>query len=135
MPYNSVISRSEAAALIPESASREIVQQIVTDNPVLRLARRLQNMPRGQQRMPVMSALATAYFVSPTDTGLKQTTEVNWANKYINAEEVAAIVPIPQAVLDDADYDIWAEIKPALVQAFNRAIVAAVLGGTNIPAS
>ena len=79
MPYNSVISRSEAAALIPESASREIVQQIVTDNPVLRLARRLQNMPRGQQRMPVMSALATAYFVSPTDTGLKQTTEVNWA--------------------------------------------------------
>jgi HK97 family phage major capsid protein len=84
--------------------------------------------------MPVISALATAYFVA-ADTGLKQTSEVNWSNKYIDAEELAVIVPIPEAVLDDAGYDIWSEIRPEIVDAINYAINTAVLFGTNIPAT
>jgi len=134
MPYNSLISRTDAAALIPEQVSDEILNRVVETNPLMQLARRLPNMSRAQMRLPVMSALATAYFVSG-DTGLKQTSEVNWESKYIDAEELAVIVPIPQAVLDDADYDIWGQVKPELVQALNVAIVGAVLYGTNIPAA
>jgi HK97 family phage major capsid protein len=81
-----------------------------------------------------MSALATAYFVSG-DTGLKQTSEISWANKYIDAEELAVIVPIPESVLDDADYDIWGQVRPELEIAFGAAIAGAVLYGTNIPAT
>jgi len=134
MPFNSVISRSDAAALIPEEVSDAILNDVAASNPLLSMARRLPNMNRAQQRMPVMSALATAYFVNG-DTGLKQTSEVNWANKYIDAEELAVIVPIPKNVLDDADYDIWGQTRPQLVQALNKAIASAVLFGTNIPAS
>lgn len=134
MPFNSLISRTDAAALIPEDASAEILKGVAESNPLMRLARRLPNMSRAQRRLPVASALATAYFVSG-DTGLKQTTEVNWANVYIDAEEIAAIVPIPSAVLDDADFDIWAEARPQIVEAMNVAIVQAVLYGTNIPAT
>lgn len=134
MPYNSLISRTDAAALIPEEASREILKSVQETNPLLRLARRLPNMARAQMRMPVMSALATAYFVTG-DTGLKQTSEVNWANVYVDAEEVACIVPIAQSVLDDSDFDIWGEVRPAMVDAFNVAIMGAALFGTNIPAS
>lgn len=134
MPYNNVVSRSDAAALIPEEVSNAVLGQIAGSNQLLSLSRRLPNMARAQQRMPVMSSLATAYFVQG-DTGLKQTTEVNWANKYIDAEELACIVPIPQSVLDDADYDIWGQIQPELVAAFNFAIAQAVLYGSNIPAS
>jgi HK97 family phage major capsid protein len=134
MPYKSVVSRTDAAALIPEDASAEILKGVAETNPLMRLARRLPNMSRAQRRLPVTSALATAYFVSG-DTGLKQTTEVNWANKYIDAEEIAAIVPVPSAVLDDADFDIWAEVKPQIVEAMSLAITAAVFYGTNIPAS
>jgi len=134
MAYNNVISRNDAAALIPEEVSREIVQGVAETSACLRLFRRLPNMSRKQQRIPVLSALPTAYFVNG-DTGLKQTTEQAWENKYLNAEEIACIVPIPEAVLDDADYDIWAEVRPRIVEAFGVVIDAAILFGTNAPAS
>lgn len=132
--YSSLVSRVDAAALIPEDAAREIVQGVTESSTIMRLARRLPNMARGQQRIPVLSVLPTGYFVSG-DTGLKQTTEVNWSNKYLDAEEVAVIVPIPKAVLDDADYDLWAEIRPRLVEEFGRVFDAAVMFGANAPAA
>lgn len=132
MAYDKIIERSDAAALIPEEVSREIVQGVAETSACLRLFRRLPNMSRKQQRIPVLSALPTAYFVNG-DTGLKQTTEQAWENKYLNAEEIACIVPIPEAVLDDADYDIWAEVRPRIVEAFGVVIDAAILFGTNAP--
>jgi hypothetical protein len=113
---------------------REILSDVAATNPLLQLARRLPDMSRAQRRLPVLSALATAYFVTG-DTGLKQTTDVAWANKYIDAEELAVIVPVPMAVLDDVDYDLWAEIRPEIVNAINYALNRAVLFGTNIPST
>jgi len=134
MPYDSVITRANAAALIPEEVSNVLLQEIEASNPIMQLARKLPNMSRAQLRMPVLASLATAYFVDG-DTGRKQTTELAWENKYVDAAEVAAIVPIPETVLDDVDYDIWGQVRPELVRAFNKAIIQAVLYGTNIPAT
>jgi len=134
MPYNSVISRADKAALIPQEISDEIIKTLPESSAVMKLARRLPNMSRNQRRLPVMSALATAYFVDG-DMGLKHTTEVNWESVYIDAEELAVIVPIPEAVLDDELYDIWGEVRPSLEEAFGLAIDQAVMYGTNIPAS
>jgi len=137
MPYTNYISRTDAAALIPEEAQKEIVQGVAEASVVMKLGRRLANMSRKQFRMPVLSLFPTAYFVdvAPEDKALKQTTEVNWENKYINAEEIAVIVPIPQAVVDDVDYSIWAEIKPLIIEKFGRVFDAAVLFGTTAPAT
>ena len=134
MAYNSVISTTDAAALIPQDVSAEIIKNVAAANPIMQLARQLPNMASSQRRMPVMSALATAYFVSGS-TGLKQTSEVNWENKYIDAEELAVIVPIAEDALNDASYDIWAEVRPSIEEAFIKAIAQAVFYGTNIPAS
>lgn len=134
MSYNSQITRNDADALIPEEVSNEIIKGVDEQSSCLQLFRKLPNMSRKQQRMPVLSAMPTAYFVNG-DTGLKQTTEQAWANKYLNAEEIACIVPIPEAVLDDADYDIWGEVKPKIVEAFGIVVDAAILFGTNAPDS
>lgn len=134
MPYDSIISRSDASALIPQEVSNEILTGVWKLNPLMQLARRLPNMSAAQKRLPVMSALATAYFVSG-DNSLKETTEINWANKYIDAEELAVIVPIPEAVLDDSSFDVWAQVRPELETALSIAISHAVFYGTNIPAS
>ena len=132
MPYNSILDRSGSQALMPEDVSREVIQGVPQNSAVMSLARRLPDMSRKQRRMPVLSSLLTAYFVTG-DTGLKQTSEVEWGNKYINAEELAVIVPIPESVLDDADYDIWGEIRPRISEAFGKAFDQAVLYGTNAP--
>lgn len=134
MPYDSVISRSNATALMPESVSREILQAVPQASAVMQMARRLPDIGRKTHRLPILNALAHAYFVDG-DTGLKQTSNMEWADKYITAEELAVIVPIPEAVLDDADYDVWAEIRPHITEAFGRAFDAAVLFGTDAPAS
>jgi HK97 family phage major capsid protein len=133
LPYSNIISRTDAQALIPEQVSQEIMASLATESAALSLFRQIP-ISTNQTRLPVLAALPTAYFVNG-DTGLKQTTEANWANKFLNVEELAAIVPIPEAVLDDTGFDVWGAIRPLLEQAIGRALDAAVLFGVNKPAS
>lgn len=133
MAYDNVISRTDAAALIPEDVQREVMQRVVEDSAALSLFRQ-RTLSRAQQRIPVKSVLPTAYFVNG-DTGLKQTTEVNWDNVFLNVEEIATIVPVPEAVLEDADYDLWDEVEPDLREAVGRALDAAIFFGVGAPAS
>lgn len=133
MAYTNIISRTDAAALIPEEVASQIISHLPDQSAALKLFRKVP-MSRNQQRLPVLSALPTAYWVNG-DSGLKQTTEVNWANKYLNAEELACIVPIPEAVLDDTAFDVWGEVRPLMEEAIGRAFDAAVFFGTNKPAS
>ena len=136
-----IIDRNSLSGLIPEPVAREIMQGAVAESAVLRMARRLPNMTSKTQSINVLESLPTAYWVNsePTDgtaasqDSFKQTTKMAWANKKIHAEEIAVIVPIPEAVLDDSSYDIWGEIRPRLTEAFGKLIDAAVLFGTNKP--
>jgi HK97 family phage major capsid protein len=141
--YNSLLDRSDVAGLIPVEYSNEIMNSVASETSfVMKLARRLRDMSVYQKTMPVISALPTAYFVygssgsgTAGSAALKQTTEVNWSNVTLQAEEIAAIVPIPEAVLDDANMDIWAMVKPLIATAIGTAIDNAVLWGTNKPSS
>ena len=138
-----IIDRSKLSGLIPEPVTREIIQGAVTESAVLRMARRLPNMTSKTQTLNVLDALPTAYFVNgeaatgATDSkaSLKKTTNMAWDKKKIYAEEIAVIVPIPEAVLDDSDYDIWGEVRPRLTEAFGKVIDAAILYGTDKPTS
>jgi len=133
MAYNNLTSRTDAQALMPEEVSNAILNDLQSDSAAMTLFRHIP-MSRAQVRLPVLSALPTAYFVTG-DTGLKQTTEANWANKFLNAEELACIVPIPDAVLEDMEFDAWGSVIPLCRQAIGRALDAAIFFGSNKPAS
>ena len=116
---NNIITRTDLSGLIPENVTREIIQGVAAESAVLRMGRRLPNMTSRTQAMNVLDMLPMAYWVDG-DTGFKRTSKQAWDKKKIYAEELAVIIPIPEAVLDDADYDIWAEIKPRIVEAFGQ---------------
>lgn len=132
MAYNDEITRAEAQALMPEEVSREILGNVAEQSIVMSYGKRLPNMSRAQRRLPVWSTLPVAYFVNG-DSGRKQTTAMSWDNVFLNVAELAVIVPIPDAVLDDADYDIWGEARPAIESAFGKAFDQAAMYGINAP--
>jgi HK97 family phage major capsid protein len=133
VPFNSVISRPDAAALIPEEVVTEVIQAAAAESAALSLFRQV-NMGTKVSTLPVLSALAQAYFVQG-DTGLKQTTEQQWSGITLEAEEIAAIVPVPEAVVDDSAIDIWAEVQQGLAEAVGHTLDAAVFMGTDKPAT
>ena len=129
-----VIDRSGAESLIPTQEANEIIQGTITQSAVLSRGRKLANMTSRQYKMPVLDMLPIAYFVNG-DTGQKKTTKQAWDKKFITAEEIAVIVPIPEAVLDDAEYDIWAEVKPRVTEAFGKVIDGAILFDVDQPST
>lgn len=133
MPFDSLTSRTDTQALVPEEVSRIMLGKAVEQSAVLSLFRHIP-VSRNQIRFPVMSALPIAYWVSG-DTGLKQTTEMAWTNKFLNIEEIATIMPIPENVAADIEIDIWDNAEPYLREAFARVLDTAVFFGTNAPSS
>jgi HK97 family phage major capsid protein len=133
MPFNNLVSRTDAQALIPEQVAADIITRLPQQSAALALFRQVP-MATNQTRMPVMSAMPIAYFVNG-DTGLKQTTEAAWSNKFLNVEEIAAIVPIPEAVADDLNFNIWDNIQPFVEESVGRVLDAAIFFGSNKPTS
>lgn len=129
-----IIDRTGAESLIPETRAREIIQGTIAQSAVLSQGRKLPNLSSKTHKMPVLDMLPIAYFVNG-DNGNKKTTKMAWDKKIITAEEIAVIVPIPEAVLDDSEYDIWAEVRPRVEEAFGKVIDGAVLFGEDAPDS
>lgn len=134
MAYNERITRSNAKALqADQTIVDDIIRGVTTGSTILPLMTKLPNMTSRQARLPVLASLPEAYWVAD-DGGLKETTKVAWKNKYIVAEELAVVVPIAEAVLEDAEYDIWGEIKPKIVEAIYKRVDEAIILGKNKPA-
>lgn len=119
------ITRTDAEALIPVQESHDIIQGVVEQSAVLQRGRKLQNMTAAQYKMRVLDLLPLAYFVNGEGgEAKKKLTTMAWKNKFIYAEEIAVIVPIPEAVLDDADYDIWGKSVPVWLKHLARRLTA-----------
>lgn len=134
MPNATMISRSDAEALIQEHLYGELVESPIEESTVMRLARRLPDMPTGKAKMPVLDLLPLAYFVNG-DNGQKQTSKAAWDGVFLNAEEIAVIVPIPEAVLEDANVDIMADVTKRVRAAIGAEFDGAVMFGKDRPAN
>ena len=132
--YDQTISRGNlSSGMIPEKQISQILQTLPGNSVVLDRAR-MTRMSTKTQTQPVLSTLPDAYWVNG-DTGLKQTTQAQWENLTMTAEELAALVVIPDALLDDSNVPLWDELRPLLVEAIGKKVDEAALFGINKPAS
>lgn len=129
--FNESIARGDT--IIPESVSNEIIQELPGQSVALTRMRKVR-MSTKTQTQPVLSALPDAYWLNG-DSDLKQTTKAEWDSTVMTAEELAVLVPIPDAVVDDSSIPLWQEIRPLLVEAIGKKVDQAALFGTDKPAS
>lgn len=127
-----IVSRESAEALIQEQIMKTVFQDAPKSSILMQLGRKLPNMTSKQTRVPVLSMLPMAYWVGG-DTGMKQTSRQQWENVYITAGELAVIVPIPEAVLDDASFDIMGEVTPRVNEAIGMKFDEAAIFGVDRP--
>lgn len=131
--FSDLMSRADAAGELPLQLAQELVTGTTRDSTALSLCRSVPTTTRSSY-IPVLSALPQAYNVSDP-AGLKQTTGVQIANEPITAEEIATICPIPQSVVEDSQYDLWAAVKPLLTQAMAKKVDNMVLFGVDKPST
>lgn len=129
-----VIAKTDVEALIETQVADEIFQGVTKESKALSMFRRLPNMSSDKTKLRVLDSLPVAYFVDETShNGRKNTSKQAWANKYINAAELAVIIPIKENLLNDADVDLWSEIRPRVVEAFAKKIDNAMFFGVDKP--
>ena len=129
--YNEKILRENVS--VPVETVNEIIQELPQQSVALTRMRQVR-MSSKTRKQPVLASLPVAYWVDG-DTGLKQTTKATWDNVVMTAEELAALVPVPNAVIDDSDMPIWDLVRPLLVEAIGNKVDLATLFGIDKPAT
>ena len=131
-----MITKENASALIPEQVMEEIFKEAQKESKVLKMFRRLPNMTSDKTQLKVVESLPMAYYVNESENnGRKSLTDMAWKNVTLTAEEIAVIVPIKDNTLNDANVDIWAQVKPELIKAIAKKIDESVLFGKGAPVS
>ena len=134
MAVSKGIDRTNVEALIDTEVASEIFNGVIRESKALSMFRRLPNMTSDKTKLRVLDSLPIAYFVDEsTNNGRKNLTKMAWDKKYINAAELAVIVPIKENVLNDTSIDIWGEVKPRITEAFGKKIDNAIFNGVDKP--
>lgn len=119
--------------MLPDQLVNEIIQTTPQSSVIAARARKVR-MSSKTLKQPVLASLPDAYWVNG-DTGLKETTKMAWSGVSMTAEEMAVIVPIPDALIADSTIDLWGQIKPLIVEAIGKKLDAATIFGVEKPAS
>ena len=114
-----VISRTDADAVIETQVANEIFEGVIKESKALSMFKRLPNMTSDKTKIRVLDTLPVAYFVDESqNNGRKNLTKVAWDKKFINAAELAVIVPIKENVLNEIenhpdyiDYNLLKNVK------------------------
>jgi hypothetical protein len=121
---------TEWAELIPTDVAREVIDAAAGESAVLALGNSVV-MPSGVVSVPVVSVAPQAVFVGVR----KPASTIEWTAERLEPAEIALTLYIPDAYLDDAGFPVWESARAEIAKAIARTLDAAVLWGTNAPAS
>ena len=130
---NIITRESVAPSMVPDNEVLEIIKMTPAQSVMMSHARHV-TMSSKRHKQPVLNTLPEAYWVDG-DNGLKATSKAEWGDLSITAEEMAVIVPIPDAVVEDSKINIWGEVRPLIAEAIGKKLDGACIFGTDKPDS
>lgn len=136
MPFANAVHTNDVAATLRDEYSPEIAKQLVTKANTLAFMHKLPDVKTKKLVIPAMSGAITADFVESGTTDLGEnipTSTAAWEGVNLYMEKIGVIVPINKDSIEDSDYDLGAELVPAIAEAFAVKIDAAVIHGTAKP--
>lgn len=151
--YDATLDRtqpSRGAREIPETVANEIIKDVAQGSSALQLGS-VFRMRAYQHRMRVLTAFADAYWLqgdatdtrggtgtgtqADKDSAVKSRTTLEWDNVFMTPEEIAVLVPVPDAWMADSDIALE-EVRSEIVRAFAKKIDQALLfGAGGVPGS
>ncbi|KZM68472.1 hypothetical protein AWN90_11415 [Nocardia terpenica] len=158
LAYNKIVGRptTDAQTVVPDQVVKEVIQTATQSSALLSKARPVP-MSSKTYHQPVLASLPEADFVGGTELedtagsgaaepgfdgrdanpadGLKSTSNMGWKPLSMTAEEIAVIVPIPDALVDDSAIPLWESAQPLMAEAVAKRLDEAGIFGVRVPKS
>lgn len=115
---------------VPTEISYNIIGDVVKTSAVLSLSN-VEVMTTESKKFSVLKNSIGAYWVD--EAASIQTSTPQWEFPEIQAKKLGVIIPVTNEKMQDTVIDVFGELRPKVVAAFNKAIDEACLFGINSP--
>jgi HK97 family phage major capsid protein len=122
--------KDNLTGFVPVEQAKEIVKDVARGSSILRLSK-VEPMTSDTKKFPIMTDGPGAFWVGETER--IQTSVATWIFPEMTAKKLAVIIPTTKEKLNDTTINVFGEMRPAIAEAFYKAIDAACLFGTNSP--
>jgi hypothetical protein len=112
-----LVMATDFESLIPSSVASELIAAAEQRSVAMQLGN-VTRMPTGIESIPVVSIEPDAEWNALG--ARKKATTIEWTALRIEAEELACVLAIPAAFVDDAGFPVWDEVKGRVAAAFAR---------------
>ena len=127
---DSLFLKDNLVGFVPEEQATQIIKDVARGSSILRLSK-VEPMESDTKKIPVMTDGPGAYWVGESER--IQTSVATWIFPEMVAKKLAVIIPVTREKLNDTTINVFAELRPAIAEAFYTAIDAACLFGINSP--
>ncbi len=122
--------KDQLTGFVPTQQAAGIMKEVARGSSILRLSK-VEPMTSDKKKFSVMTDGPGAFWVGETER--IKTSQATWIFPEMEAKKLAVIVPVTKEKLNDTTINVFGELKPAIAEAFYKAIDAACLFGTNSP--
>lgn len=122
--------KDNLTGFVPTEQAAGIMKDVARGSSILRLSK-VEPMKSDKKKFSIMTDGPGAYWVGETER--IQTSTAQWIFPEMEAKKLGVIIPVTKEKLNDPTINVFGELRPAIAEAFYKAIDAACLFGTNSP--
>ncbi|BDR67209.1 major capsid protein [Clostridium tetani] len=122
--------KDELQGFVPVEQANGIMKDVARGSSILRLSK-VESMKSDKKKFSIMTDGPGAYWVGETER--IQTSKAEWIFPEMEAKKLAVIIPVTKEKMNDTTMNVFGEMRPAIAEAFYKAIDSACLFGTNSP--